>query len=112
MFDGNIPISFVIYSKKSNLTIALDTIFTNEEYLKLGFATILLRTSAIDLKEKNINSIIVNMQQDNYVFANLIDGFAKVEGNNLTKTENRYVFDIKNLNSEKIFQNIKKIAID
>lgn len=105
------PISFAVFSKKSNHVVTLDIICTDIEYSKLGFATILLRLSAIELKSQNITHIIVDTKDQNEITEELLNSFSKVENVDTQKDEKQSRFDIKNMNDEKMLDDIKTMII-
>ena len=109
--QNQIPISFAIFSNDK-----LDMIWTNFEYVKLGFATIILRVVATELKLLNISSFDAEVNSENLVAQSLFDSFAKVEGvehmaNNQENNKKTHKFDIKNIKNDKILQEIKDFAI-
>lgn len=111
LFEEEDPVSFVIYSKKSNTTVSLDLIWTAQDYQKLGFATMLIRVSAVVLKQQNVVTILAEEDKNNGIFLNLIQSFAKVENVELNKEETKFKFGIKMLNEDQILNDIKKFAI-
>lgn len=111
LFEDAEPVSFAIYSKNSDAKVTLDLICTNMEYAKLGFATILLRISAIDIKDSEISTTICATEKYNEVLKSLLFSFSKVEGIVFKQHQNQYIFDVKNINSKQILSDIKKFAI-
>ena len=111
LFEAEEPVSFVIYSKKSNITASLDLIWTAEEYQKLGFATMLIRASAVFLKQKNIATILAEADEQNEIFLNLLKSFAKVDKIETKEEERKFKFGIKELDAMQILEDIKKFAI-
>ena len=111
LFEADEPVSFVIYSKKSNITASLDLIWTEKEYQKLGFATMLIRASAVFLKDKNIVTILAQADEQNEIFYNLLQSFAKVESIETKQEETQFKFGIKGLNFNQVLSDIKKFAI-
>lgn len=111
LFVGDEPVSFAIYSKKSNMTASLDLIWTAQEYQKLGFATMLIRASAVVLKQKNVATILAEADEQNEIFHNLLLSFSKVETIQSKQENRKFKFGIKGLNTNQILDNIKKFAI-
>lgn len=111
LFESNEPVSFVIYSKKSNITASLDLIWTSEQYQKLGFATMLIRVSAAVLKDKNIATILAEATEQDEIFFNLLQSFAKVENIETKQEERKFKFGIKELDAKQILDDVKKFAI-
>lgn len=111
LFEADEPVSFAIYSKKSNITASLDLIWTAQEYQKLGFATMLIRASAVVLKQKNVATILAEADEQNEIFHNLLLSFSKVETIQSKQENRKFKFGIKGLNTNQILDNIKKFAI-
>lgn len=110
LMSGDDTVSFAIFSKKSNASVILNAICTHSEYAKLGFATILLRASACNLKDEKINEIIID-NNDDIILKNLLDSFAKVEGVEYKENEKFCKFCIKNIKNEQILSKIKQFYI-
>lgn len=103
-------ISFAIF-KTINNTATLEMICTQEEYLHLGFATILLRAVAIDLQKCNIRFLNFDKDEQNQILQNIIFSFSKVEGIDVAEDNEKFVsFDILNVNQDKLLNDIKHIA--
>ena len=110
LFERNEPLSFAVFSKISNTCVELDGIYTAYGYVKLGFATILIRTCAIMLKKSNINQIVFS-GDGGQAFESLINSFKKVEGVKTTQVKNKVRCEIKDINSENLFLQVKELAI-
>ena len=91
-------------------------LWTDFEYAKLGYATILLRTFAVELFKKNIYKFITEFDENNLIATSLFNSFAKIENvkNSQKDTKNgkkSYVFDIKLIKIDQILQNLQNFAI-
>ena len=111
LYAAKEPVSFVIFSKKSNISVSLDLIWTVDEYKKLGFATMLIRASAVLLKQQNIASVFAKVESQDDVLYKLLESFSKVESLQSENKENQFKFGIKEINTEQILSDIKKFAI-
>lgn len=77
----NEPVSFAIYSNaKSPENWKLDLMFTNQELTAMGFATVLLRASSSDLKQKGAKNFYVALSKNNIPGLRLLESFEKVDG--------------------------------
>ena len=108
---GSDAVSFAILSKISNASIKLDTICTHIDFEKLGFATILVRVLATHLKKSNITSIVADFEEENFAYQNLLFSFSKVENIKTTEGKNHYKFDIKDIDVDKILEDVKSYVI-
>lgn len=111
LFEGKEPASFAIFSKKSNISVTLDLIWTAKDYSKLGLATILLRVGATDLRAKDVHSIYVKEDEENERLTHLLDSFAKVKNIICDKTEMQYKFVIKDIDDKQILSDINQYLI-
>ena len=98
-------ISFAIFENKT-----LKTIWTDYDYLKLGFATILLRIIAVMQKANKTQSFNCVVDECNLVAQSLFDSFSKIDGVNAQKKSNNkkieYLFDFANIDEKKILNDI------
>src|SRR5574344_913424 len=113
--SGQYPISFSIFSKKSESSWNLQLFWTDSEYTKLGFATILLRCAVASLREDKAENIFVVADKKN-IFANhLFESFGKVVGVGIDKKEDKekitFKFNIEKAKSENLIEDAKKLAI-
>ncbi|HAJ77792.1 MAG TPA: hypothetical protein DCO89_01830 [Clostridiales bacterium] len=112
LFLNKTAISFAVIKNQS-----LDLFWTHFDYVKLGYATILLRAMCIMLYNQNAFKFCVQEDNDNLIFSSLLNSFKKLEeikfsektAKNGKKTLN---FDIKNIKTDEILLNIQKIAIN
>lgn len=111
LFNLSQPISFALFSKTSNTCVSLDLMYTAYDYTKLGFATILVRVSAINLKENNIQKFFCKTDENNLILQNLLNSFARVEMVKFSKADNQCSFDIQNINGNDILDKIKQFII-
>lgn len=110
LFEDKEPISFAIFEKTKKNKVSLQFICTKLEYTKLGFATMLLRASACNLKDNQIDEFVVK-NIDDLILKNLLNSFAKVDGVIFEENEKFYNFDIKNIKNEQILSEIKQFYI-
>ena len=105
------PVSFAVCSQNK-----IDLIWTNYDFVKLGYATILLRLIAILLCDKNKYDFEMELSQDNLIYASLITSFSKVEGIKCLEERKKngkilYKFNTKDINNKKILDEIQNYAI-
>lgn len=105
------PVSFLIFCEGK-----IDMIWTDFEFAKLGYATILLRAFAVDLHKQNVFQFAFEFDQQNLIADNLCDSFSKIENveilqNSLKNGKKTYIFGIKNLKIDQILQSLKEFAI-
>ena len=95
----------------------LKTIWTHFDFLKLGYATILLRAFAILQKSAGKTKIKCKVDDKNLVAENLFDSFSKVENivvnksNADNKTKIEYSFDFENIDEQKLLKDVQQFAI-
>ena len=111
LFSVNQPISFAIFSKISNTFAKLDLIYTAYEYTKLGFATIMLRTCAINLLQNKVNQILYIKNGKNEIIENLLSSFSKVDGVECSQIDNQIKFNVEKINKNDILSKIKEFVI-
>ena len=102
-------VSFLIFDNNQ-----IKLIWTNNEYAKLGFATILLRATTTILFEDGVRHCDVEIEKENLIGQSLFDSFGKVDGVVVKRDEKekiKYNFDIENIDVSKILQDIKNFAI-
>ena len=105
------PVSFLIYCDGR-----IDMLWTDFEFAKLGYATILLRAIAVELFGENVFEFSVEFDKENLIAENLFESFGKIENVKiLEKTEKNgkktYKFDIKSIKIDEILKNLKEFAI-
>ena len=102
-------VSFLIFDNNQ-----IKLIWTNNEYAKLGFATILLRATTTILFEDGVRHFDVEIEKENLIGQSLFESFGKVDGVVVKRDEKakiKYNFDIENIDVSKILQDIKNFAI-
>ena len=110
LFEDKEPISFAIFEKTKKNKVSLKFICTKLEYTKLGFATMLLRASACNVKDNQIDDFVVK-NIDDLILKNLLNSFAKVDGVIFEENKKFYNFDIKSIKNEQILSEIKQFYI-
>ena len=108
---GDDVVCFAIFSKISNRTANFDCICTHRDFEKLGFATVLVRAGLVNLKQNEISNIVANFEEQNFAYQNLLFSFSKIENMATKEEENRYKFDISNVDENKILQDVKNLII-
>lgn len=108
---GQTPVSFLTFCDGK-----IDLLWTDFEFAKLGYATILLRTFAIDLVQKGVFEFASEFDEKNMIADNLFESFSKLENveileNNTENGKKAYKFGIKNIKADKILQDLKQFAI-
>ncbi|MBO7508216.1 MAG: hypothetical protein J6T39_01040 [Clostridia bacterium] len=93
----------------------IKTVWTDFDFLKLGYATILLRGAVIIMKDMGKTKINCKIDENNLVAENLFDSFAKIDGaksNREAKGEKiEYSFDFCDIDKNKLLSDIQKFAI-
>ena len=95
----------------------LKAVWTHFDFLKLGYATILLRAFAILQKSAGKTKMQCEIDDSNLVAQNLFESFSKVENivvnksnaNNKNKIE--YSFDFENIDEQKLLKDVQQFAI-
>ena len=111
LYCNNEPVSFVVMCNNN-----VDLFWTNYEYAKLGYATVLIRAmSSMFAKEKKYN-LTFKIDENNLIFSSLLESFKKVEGikfiEKLAKNGKKTIkFSTKNINFEEILTKIKEMTI-
>ena len=104
------PVSFAILSNKK-----LDMIWTDFEYAKLGFATILLRAGVIELFEKHKFEFCAEIKNTNLIAKSLFESFAKVDGvvceKQQKQNEINFKFNIEKIDTKKVMNDLIAFAI-
>ena len=104
------PVSFSILSNKK-----IDMIWTDFEYAKLGFATMLLRVVAVELFEKEQFEFLVEIKNTNLIAKSLFESFEKIDGVVCESEEKNdttsYKFNFKNMDTKRVLQDVQKLAI-
>ena len=111
LYREKLPLSFAICADKK-----LVWIWTHFEYTKLGYATILLRALAFELKNEGVENFSVDIDTDNFVAQSLFESFSKIDKIKIFEKNERNGkktcnFDIKGVNFDKILQEIENFAI-
>ncbi len=119
--NGKVKI-FVLYQNKTAISFVvlknrkLDLLWTYFDYTKLGYATILLRAMCVMLHRQNEFKFSVKENDNNLIFASLLNSFKKVDGvkfneKTIKNGEKILNFDIKSIKIDEILANIQKIAL-
>ena len=100
------PVSFALYNKIENTNDwVLELIYTHSEYTTLGLGTVLLRSSACDLRNNGAENIHTTVAKNNDASFNLHKSFSKVEGvkTSVDDVDNRlkFMFNIKEMKTDK-----------
>lgn len=104
-------VSFAICSGKK-----IDMIWTDFEFAKLGYATILLRLVAIEFFKQNKFEFCVEFDEKNLIAESLFESFGKIENVKILQKNEKngkktYKFDIKNIKIDEILKKLKEFAI-
>lgn len=110
------PVSFAIFTSKDNVLWTLEQIWTKKDYVRFGFATMLLRVCAINILGSNGATIKMQTKTNQEIAEKLFDSFSKVEGIEQIKKQNNiggndYLFEIKNASVSAMQEAIQKLAI-
>lgn len=105
------PISFLIFCDEK-----IDLLWTDFEFAKLGYATILLRYFATEIAKNGIYEFGAEFDQNNLIADNLFESFGKIENvkilqNDAKNGKKTYKFDIKNIKIDQILKDLQKFAI-
>ena len=105
------PISFLIFDGKK-----ISLIWTHFDYVKLGFATILIREAMVDLHKCGKTKIEIEIGKNNLIMQTLLESFSKIEGMKSVQNELKsgnicYKFDTEEVKTDKVLQQIQNLVI-
>lgn len=96
------PMSYAIYTKtKNDANWKLEQMYTNQEFTGLGYATVLLRASADDMKRNGVKNLCMVFSKQNIPANKLAESFDKVAGirSKMADVENikKCIFNVENM---------------
>lgn len=94
----------------------ISLIWTHFDYVKLGFATILIREAMVDLHKCGKTKIEIEIGKNNLIMQTLLESFSKIEGMKSVQNELKsgnicYKFDTEEVKADKVLQQIQNLVI-